>query len=65
MKTIIEFNLPEDREEYELAINAGKIQTLIDDLDNYLRGQIKYNEDLTDWQCDTYESIREKLHGKY
>ena len=41
MRAILEFNLPEDREEYERANAATKLYSYIFDFDNYLRGQAK------------------------
>lgn len=64
MKITIEFNIPDEREEFELAVNAGKTQAIIDDLDNYLRGQIKYNDTLSDELVMAFEDIRGRLHGE-
>lgn len=44
MKTILEFNLPDEREEFELAINGYKWSRAMWNLDQELRSIIKYSE---------------------
>lgn len=60
-KVIIEFNLPEEQFEYDEATKARSYSRTIEDLDNYLRGKIKYDDTLTDEQYDVYQEIRSKL----
>lgn len=48
MKATIEFNLPEESHEHELAINASSMYCAICDLDNYLRNLIKHGDDSED-----------------
>ena len=43
MKAILEFDLPDDREEYERANAATKLCGFIWDYENYLRGEVKHN----------------------
>lgn len=43
-KAILEFNLPEDLSEYNLANNASNYYCAIDDIKNYLRKIRKYDE---------------------
>jgi hypothetical protein len=63
MKAILEFNLPEDKSEFEDASNGTKWKLLVWDLDQYLRSQIKYNSDnLTDEAYNKLEKVREQLH---
>jgi hypothetical protein len=62
MKAILEFNLPEETEEYELAMNGSHYLFALQELDNYLRSQLKYNDSLNEEQCYIIESIRTKLH---
>ena len=47
MKAILEFNLPEDREEYELCFKASDYLCAIQEIVEYLRNTIKYNSDGT------------------
>ena len=59
-KVILKFDLPEEREEYENAYNGNKTVAIIEEMDNFLRGKLKYQE-LTDEQEKIYSEIREKL----
>lgn len=42
MKAKLEFTLPEEREEFETAVNAGKHRSLLDDVIQLLRNEVKY-----------------------
>jgi hypothetical protein len=44
MKATLEFNLPEETHEHELAINAATMYSAICDLDNHLRNVIKHGD---------------------
>lgn len=64
MKNIIEFNLPEEEHDLELALNAGKWYTALYNLDNFLRGKIKYATDSQpELETETYQKIRDELHA--
>jgi hypothetical protein len=54
MKAILEFNLPEDNIEYELVNNAGKMHSVLWDMDQWLRGQTKHAPDTM--SEDTYNA---------
>ena len=43
-KAILEFNLPEDREDYEMHYNASKYFCAIHDIKNYLRSLRKHDD---------------------
>ncbi len=43
MKAILEFNLPEEQEDYEYAVNGSKLESQINDYDMYLRSMYKYD----------------------
>jgi hypothetical protein len=43
MKAVLEFNLPEERDEFELAQRGGAMSAFIEDLDNELRRITKYD----------------------
>ena len=55
MKAILEFNLPDDNQEFELASKALKMFGTLWDFDVWLRTEIKYNNQ------EQYEPVREKL----
>lgn len=44
MKSVLEFNLPEEREEFELAVNAGKYASALWEIQQELRTIWKYEE---------------------
>jgi hypothetical protein len=63
MKAILEFNLPEDNVEYELATKSSSMYMTLWDMDNWLRAQYKYmpDEEFNEVAYNTYEKCREKL----
>jgi hypothetical protein len=63
MKAILEFNLPEDQDEFNQAVQGGDWRHVVWDFDQYLRGEIKYAADGADpARIRAYEDIRERLH---
>ena len=59
MKAIIEFELPEDQEEYEKANNANKMYMALWDIRQLFRSKLKYNSDgLNDEQLEQWEAMR-------
>ena len=60
-KAVITFNLPEEREEYKLANRAGEYYSALWSFDEYLRKQLRYNEELTKKERETFESVREEF----
>ena len=56
MKAILEFELPEDKQDFELVNSASKMYCIIWEIDQYLRSEIKYNGK------EEFEPIREKLY---
>ena len=59
MKAIIEFELPEDQEEYEKANNANKMYMALWDIKQLFRSKLKYNSDgLNDEQLEQWEAMR-------
>lgn len=57
MKAILEFNLPEEKEEFELAVNASKWSSVCWELDQYLRSKTKYAPD--SMPNEMYEALSE------
>lgn len=43
-KGILEFSLPEEEDEFKTAQDGGGYKCVLSDMDNYLRGRIKYEE---------------------
>jgi hypothetical protein len=48
MKAILEFNLPEDREEYVVASRGMEWALLVLHIDQFIRNKIKYEQDRED-----------------
>jgi hypothetical protein len=60
MKAKLIFNLPEDTEDYETAVNGWKFKLVLGELDEHLRSKLKYSE-LTEGQGTAYQEARETL----
>ena len=62
MKATLEFNLPEDRDDFALATNASKMWSVLWELDQDLRAKVKYApDDSNEDKLEVYQEIREKL----
>lgn len=60
-KITLEFDSIEDAEELNVALNGGKYLAALQELDNYLRGRLKY-EDLPEEIDTALQLARDKLH---
>ena len=62
MKAILEFNLHEDNQEFELATKGLKFWSVLWELDQSLRAKTKYAPDnLPQDKYDAYQEIRDEL----
>lgn len=61
MKATIEFNLPEEDEEFKVAVNGFRYCAALDDMDEFLRCKLKYGE-LTKAEAEVYSVCRDKLN---
>ena len=63
MKAILEFNLPEDHIDFELAVNGAKAQSTLWEMDQWLRAQYKYmpDDEYSKDKYETFEKCRDKL----
>jgi hypothetical protein len=61
-KVTIEFDSIEDKDEMEMCLNGSKWYLLAWELDQYLRGILKYKDNLSEEACFEIEQAREKLH---
>lgn len=59
-KVILEFDLYEDKEAYQDAMNGTKYSASIQEFDNWLRGLVKHN---TTKFTEVYEEVRSKLYS--
>jgi hypothetical protein len=63
-KVVLEFNLPEDIEEYKLHMDGPALNAAVCDFADELRRMYKYDSDkYTKEELDLIEKIRESLHG--
>lgn len=63
MKATLEFNLPDDQDQYDLVNKAWNFWNVLYELDQELRAKTKYApDDLPKEKYDAYEEIRDKLH---
>ena len=56
MKAILEFNLPEDKEDFDFATNAVNYYSALCEFDQWLRSEYKYNGN------EAMVPVREKLN---
>lgn len=62
MKATIEFELPEDEEQYEIANNAGKMYMALWDIKQLFRSTLKYNPTgLNEEELKQWEAMREEF----
>ena len=64
MKAILEFDLPEDKEEFEAASKAVDWSILAWDIDQYIRNRLKYQTEKLDTSSakEELELLRNELH---
>jgi hypothetical protein len=64
MKAILEFSLPEEQDEFQTAVDAGKWKAVMWDLDNWLRQYTKYGDpkdvDAQNCRDKIYELLNER-----
>jgi hypothetical protein len=60
MKAVLEFNLPDENHEFANATNGSKMRSVLWELDQWMRGKLKY-EELPDGQYDAIKQIRDQL----
>jgi len=64
MKATLEFNLPEETEEFKMASCALNLVCVINEIEDYLREQIKHNDKITEEQLIVIEQVRDKLQDE-
>jgi hypothetical protein len=62
MKAMLRFTLPEESEEHQLALDGWKWRIVAEEMDNFLRNKLKY-EDLTEEDDEIYQSVRDELQS--
>ncbi len=62
MKAILEFNLPEDQNEYQMANDASNMFNALWDMSQWLRKQTKHIPDnMSDIELNTLEKCRKEF----
>ncbi|NDD53354.1 hypothetical protein EBZ39_05690 [bacterium] len=60
MKVTLEFNLPEDQEEFDIHRQAMDFYVVLSDLDRELRAKLKY-QNLTKAETKVFQEVRDRL----
>lgn len=61
MKAILQYNLPDDQRDYDMAIQAPRTQSFLWDFSQQLRSWQKYHHDFKDAD-DALDKIREEFY---
>lgn len=61
MRATLQFNLPDDQHEYEIAVQAPKVQSFLWDFSQQLRAWQKYHHDFKSGD-DALDKIREEFY---
>ena len=61
MKSTLEFNLPEEKDDLMLALKGAELSIVIDKLLHYIRSEIKHKEDIEQSRQQTLEDVRQNL----
>ena len=63
MKAILEFELPEEEEEYQMVNNASKMYMALWEIKQLLRSKLKYNSDgLSSKELEQWEIIQGEFY---
>jgi len=60
-KVILEFDSFEEKDDIDMAINGYKYRLVLWDLDQHLRSETKYNDNLDDKTYEAYDNVRNKI----
>ena len=58
-KAMLKFDLPEEQSEFNCAISGSDYKAVLEEVLQMLRSKIKYNDDLSPEQRETYAQVRE------
>ncbi len=65
MKAILEFDLDEERHQFDDAVNGWRWHCLVNELDNELRAKVKYpSDDANDEVLEALANFRQFLHDQ-
>lgn len=60
-KATLEFSLPEEKSEFDNARQGVDFKLALSDLDNWLRGKLKY-EEISATEAIIFQKVRDQLH---
>lgn len=60
MQAILQFELPDEQEEFDLAVNSRKYGYVVSEMNQYLRRRLKH-EELSDEVYDAIKTTQDKL----
>lgn len=66
MKATLEFNLPEDERDFDLAGKSMSTSLAIREFDQYLRNEVKYNSHkYSEAELNTFLTVRDELRKMF
>ncbi len=60
-KAVLEFDLPEENTEFKEAVNGGKYIMVLQELDNFLRSECKYNDTISEDTHNAFDKVRDQI----
>ena len=61
MKAILEFNLPEDKVDFDLALQGSDWKHVCWEMDQYLRKELKYSDDKSFEELKLLQEVRDEF----
>jgi hypothetical protein len=62
MKAKLEFSLPDEQHEFNCAVNGRKMYSILWELDQWLRSNVKYSPDsMSEDEIKAYDKCRDQL----
>jgi hypothetical protein len=64
MKATLEFNLPEEAQEFRTAINGWKFKSVLNEINEDLRSKIKWQDDIPDEVRQALQAVRDDMYQR-
>ena len=64
MKATLEFNLPEEAQEFRTAINGWKFKSVLNEINDDLRSKIKWQDDMSDEVRFALQAVRDDMYQR-
>lgn len=61
MKANLEYDLPDEREEFEMAVNSVKYYSKLIKIKEFIRTKIKYGDELSSETVSLFQEIRQMI----